>query len=101
MGYPPTFPGGMLPRLKPGHSSPLSFTGNREDVGGSWTFWVRPVSPGVLRSGNVVAALAESLDKPFPQAVGFLFGNTELSLELWNIIAGISGFDDLGGGGAA
>ena len=40
-------------------------------------FWVRPVSPGVLRSGNVVAtALAESLDKPFPWAVGFFFGNT-------------------------
>jgi len=27
-------------------------------------------------------------------ATGFFFGNTELSLELWNIIAGISGFDD-------
>ena len=27
-------------------------------------------------------------------AVGFFFGNTELSLELWNAIAGISGFDD-------
>ena len=27
-------------------------------------------------------------------AVGFFFGNTELSLELWNIISGISGFDD-------
>jgi len=27
-------------------------------------------------------------------AVGFFFGNTELSLELWNVIAGISGFDD-------
>ena len=39
-------------------------------------------------------ALAESLDKPFPRAVGFFFGNTELSLELWNVIAGISGFDD-------
>jgi len=25
---------------------------------------------------------------------GFFFGNTELSLELWNVIAGISGFDD-------
>ena len=33
-------------------------------------------------------------DKPFPRAVGFFFGNTELSLELWNVIAGISGFDD-------
>ena len=27
-------------------------------------------------------------------AVGFFFGNTELSLELWNVIAGGSGFDD-------
>ena len=55
-------------------------------------FWVRPVSPSVLRSGNVVAAaLAESLDKPFPWAVGVFFGNTELSLELWTVI---SGFDD-------
>jgi len=26
--------------------------------------------------------------------VGYFFGNTELSLELWNVIAGISGFDD-------
>jgi len=59
------------------------------------TFWVRPVSPDVLQGGNVVAAtLAESLGKPFSWAVGFFFGNTELSLELWNIIAGISGFDD-------
>jgi len=49
----------------------------------------------VLDSGNVVAeALAVSLDKPLEWAVGFFFGNTELSLELWNIIAGISGFDD-------
>ena len=29
------------------------------------TFWVRPVGPGILQAGNVVAvALAESLDKP-------------------------------------
>ena len=42
----------------------------------------------------VTTALAESLDKPFPWAVGFLFGNTELSMELWTVIAGISGFDD-------
>ena len=61
----------------------------------SGDFWVRPVSPSVLRSGNVVAAaLAESLDKPFAWAVGFFFGNTQLSLGLWNVIAGISGFDD-------
>jgi len=33
-------------------------------------------------------------DKPLEWAVGFFFGNTELSLELWNIISGISGFDD-------
>ena len=39
-------------------------------------------------------ALAVSLDKPLEWAVGFFFGNTELSLELWNIISGISGFDD-------
>ena len=60
-----------------------------------WAFWVCPVSLDVLQSGNVVAvALADSLDKSYPLAVRFFFGNTELNLELWNIIAGISGFDD-------
>jgi len=29
-----------------------------------------------------------------PWAVGFFFGNVELSLELWTVIAGISGLDD-------
>ena len=59
------------------------------------TFWVRPVGAWVLQSGNVVAeALAVSLDKPLEWGVGFFFGNTELSLELWTTIAGISGFDD-------
>ena len=59
------------------------------------TFWVRPVGSWVLDSGNVVAdALAVSLDKPLGWAVGFLFGNTELSLELRTVIVGISGFDD-------
>jgi hypothetical protein len=59
------------------------------------TFWVRPVGSWVLDSGNVVAeALAVSLGKPLEWAVGFFFGNTELSLELWTVIAGISGFDD-------
>ena len=59
------------------------------------TFWVRPVGSWVLESGNVVAeALAVSLDKPLEWGVGFFFGNTELSLELWTVIAGISGFDD-------
>jgi len=48
-----------------------------------------------LQSNNVVAeGLAVSLDKPLEWAVGFFFGNVELSLELWNIISGISGFDD-------
>ena len=59
------------------------------------SFMVRPVGSWVLESGNVVAeALAASLDKPLEWAVGFLFGNTQLSLELWNVIAGVSGFDD-------
>ena len=59
------------------------------------TFWVRPGGSWVLESGNVVAqGLAVSLDKPLEWAVGVFFGNTELSLELWNVIAGISGFDD-------
>ena len=59
------------------------------------TFWVRPVGSWVLESGNVLAeALAVSLDKPLEWAVGFFFGNTELSLELWTVISGISGFDD-------
>ena len=42
----------------------------------------------------VAEALAVSLDKPLEWAVGFSFGNTELSLELWTVISGISGFDD-------
>ena len=67
---------------------------NEIDIDGR-TFWVRPVGSWVLESRNVVAeALAVSLDKPLEWAVGFFFGNTELSLELWTVIAGISGFDD-------
>ena len=42
----------------------------------------------------VAQALAASLDKPLEWAVGFFFGNVELSLELWTVIAGISGLDD-------
>ena len=58
-------------------------------------FWVRPVGSWVLQSNNVVAeGLAVSLDKPLEWAVGFFFGNVELSLELWTGISGISGFDD-------
>ena len=56
---------------------------------------VRPVGSWVLESNNVVAeALAVSLDKPLEWAVGFFVGNTELSMELWTVIAGISGLDD-------
>jgi hypothetical protein len=56
---------------------------------------VRSVSLDVLKSNNVVAeALAASLDKPLEWAVGFFFGNIELSMELWTMIAVISGFDD-------
>ena len=56
---------------------------------------VRPVGSWVLDSGNVVAqSLAVSLDKPLEWAVGLFLENTELSLELWTVIAGISGFDD-------
>ena len=38
--------------------------------------------------------MAISLDKPLEWAVGFFFGNTELSLELWTVISKISGFYD-------
>ena len=40
------------------------------------------------------SVLAESLERFYPWTVGFFFGNTGISLELWNIISGISGFDD-------
>ena len=44
---------------------------------------------------DVVAdALAVSLGKPSEWATGLFFGNTELSLEFWTVISGISGFDD-------
>ena len=59
------------------------------------TFWVRPVGSWVLQYNNAVAeAMAVSLDKPLEWAVGFFFGNVELNLELWAVIAGIPGFDD-------
>jgi len=54
------------------------------------SFVVSPVGSWVLESATVVAeALAVSLDKPLEWAVGFFFSNTELSLELWNVITGI------------
>jgi len=47
------------------------------------------VTVEVLQSRNVVAtAIAESLEKPYPWAVGFFFANLELSMELWTVIAG-------------
>jgi hypothetical protein len=41
-----------------------------------------------------VTAFAEPLARPLEWAVGFSFGNTELSLEQWTVIAEISGFAD-------
>ena len=38
--------------------------------------------------------LTVSLNKALEWTVGLSFGNTEISLELWTVIAGISGFDD-------
>jgi len=50
---------------------------------------------GHLFRGRDLGLLANSsLDKPFPWAVGFLFGNTQLSLELWTTIGSISGLDE-------
>jgi len=61
------------------------------DIGGRAS-WVRPVNLDLLQSNNVVAAmLAESLGKPLPWAVGFFFGNPELSMELWTVISRIFG----------
>ena len=42
----------------------------------------------------VAAGLAVSLDKSLEWAVGFFFGNTELSLELWTVITRVSGLED-------
>ena len=39
-------------------------------------------------------ACIDANDKPVEWAVGVSFGDLELSLELWNVISGISGFDD-------
>ena len=38
--------------------------------------------------------VAESLERSYPWTIGFFFGSTELSVKLWNVIAGVSGFDD-------
>jgi len=42
----------------------------------------------------VAQGLAVSLDKPLEWALGFFFDNTGLSMKLWTVISGISGFDD-------
>ncbi len=62
-------------------------------------FELRPIHPdfqkALLEKGNVVAcAIALSLEKPLEWAHGFFWGNPELSCELWNVIAGISGMDE-------
>ena len=67
--------------LKRGGFSCFSDTTTGEATGG-----------GVLMAA-ALAALAESLDKLFPWAVGFFFTNPEFSMELWTTIARISGFD--------
>jgi len=56
----------------------------------------QPEREGYRAASEYVAAeaLAVSLDKPLEWAVGFFFDNVELSMELWTVIAGISGFDD-------
>ena len=64
-----------------------------------WTLKDAPSGCALLFLGfwivDVVAdALAVSLGKPSEWAPGLFFGNTELSLELWIVISGISGFDD-------
>ena len=54
-----------------------------------------PVARDVLESPNVMAAgIAAAMGKPYSWGVGFMFGNPELSMELWVTISGISGFDD-------
>jgi len=61
------------------------------------TFWVRLDMVEVLASSHLVAdAISRSLGKPFPWAVGFSCGNSELPLDLWIGISGISGFDAYG-----
>ncbi len=63
-------------------------------------FMLRPIPPELqqrcLDCPNVVAfALAVAFGKNHVEwGVGFFFGNPELSCELWNVIAGISGMDN-------
>ena len=41
--------------------------------------------------------LSLSLDKPLEGGVGFIFGNTELNLELWTVVVEITGLDIVSG----
>ena len=59
------------------------------------TFWVRPVGPGYWNQATWWPKdWRYRWTSPYPWAVEFFFGNVELSLELWAVIAGLSGFDD-------
>jgi hypothetical protein len=63
----------------------------------SWSFL--PPFTSINKTTAVWASQGQTrlippLDKPLEWAIGFFFGNTELSLELWTVIAGISGFYD-------
>ena len=52
---------------------------------------VRDYSHSRIIHGGVCV---NAIDKPLKWAVGFFFASTDLSLELWNVIAGGSGLDD-------
>jgi len=58
-------------------------------------FTLRPVGRDVLDQPNAMAAgIAVAMGKPYGWGVAFMFGNLELSMELFTTIAGISGFDE-------
>ena len=60
------------------------FSAGREDGKGAY---LRPWKHGSYGISRVPG-------QAVPVGVGFFFGNTELSLALWNVIAEVSGFDD-------
>ena len=60
------------------------------------SFFLRPVGLDVLESKHMVAeALSQSLGQSFPWAVGFFFGDVELSLDLWTVISGVAAICNL------
>ena len=87
------------PKMKEAPSNEVAFlvsaTPHREAVGGGVLRgygYRQPEREGYrAASGGVVA---ESLERSYPWAVGFFFGNVELGLELWTVMSGISGFDN-------